>query len=83
VSLPESRNNLCRGNGCCDCRFLMNNIILYSLAAEFCINGDSDAATHCKFRAYLAPAGFKRRYQIIKNYIGYVFVKNTFIAERP
>jgi hypothetical protein len=49
----------------------------------FRIDSYSDAAAGCKFRAYFAPARLERGYQIIKHYIGNVFVENAFIAERP
>jgi hypothetical protein len=50
---------------------------------KFRIDSYPDAAARGEFRAYFAPAGLERGDQIIKNYVGDVFMENAFIAERP
>jgi len=69
---------------CCnalDCRNLRYTEI--KLLFIFRIDSYPNAAARGKFRAYFAPAWLERGYQIIKHYIGDVFVENAFIAERP
>ena len=74
MNLLECRNVL-------DCRDLCyTDIHLFFI---FSIDSYRDSPARGEFRAYFAPARLERGDQIVKNYIGDVFVENAFIAERP
>src|SRR3990172_3854082 len=51
--------------------------------AVFGFDGDADAAPNGEGAAHAAPARFERRYDIVEDLVGHVFVKNAFVPVGP
>jgi hypothetical protein len=49
----------------------------------FCFYGNGNSPAHSEFRGDFTPSGLQNGNQIIKNYIGHVFMKDALITIRP